>query len=573
MRKFLLGILAGFILAATAAVILVFAAVQLGRPRPVVPDGAVLVYRLQGAIPEAPPMEIPLPFFERHSPATVKENWELLRKAAADSRIRAVVFMPQDVSAGWAKLQEIRAGLLALRKSGKPVYAYLRSPGTREYYLATAAERIYMGPEDLLNLKGLRAEAIYLKRTLDKIGVEVEIEHAGKFKDAPDTFTRTSMSPETREVLNSILDDLYGHLVESIAAGRRQAPVQVRETIDHGPFIAQDALSRGLVDALRYEDEVFGELKGKLKLAEVKKISQADYRRVSPASLGLEGNHRIAFVVAEGDIVRDSGEDMLDGGFVGAAEFTKLLRRVGDDRNTRGVVVRIDSPGGDAFASDEIWREMHVLSRKKPVVISMSDSAASGGYYMALTGDPILAYPGTFTGSIGVFFGKVNLRGLYDKLGVRKETLTRGRFANIDSDYEPLGAAGRQKLRQSIETFYRSFVEKVADARKRPYDEVAPLAEGRVWLGSQAKHNGLVDELGGLDRAIELVKKKAGIPAREKVRLVTYPPRRTIFDELLGRSSIALGNSELASLLRRFSTVTWREGGFLRLMPYTLEVK
>ena len=198
---------------------------------------------------------------------------------------------------------------------------------------------------------------------------------------------------------------------------------------------------------------------------------------------------------------------------------------MGNDAGIQGVIVRIDSPGGEVFASDDIWREMNLLSKKKPMVISMSDVAASGGYYIAMTGDPIVAYPGTLTGSIGVVFGKANLHGLYDKLGITKDMLSRGRFATIDSDYQPLTPDGREKLRSDIEDNYRSFVTKVAAARRRKFDAVEPLAQGRVWLGSQAKANGLIDELGGLDRALEIVKEKAKIPKGERVTLVTYPPQ------------------------------------------------
>ncbi|HEX8986304.1 MAG TPA: signal peptide peptidase SppA, partial [Bryobacteraceae bacterium] len=573
MKKFLLGVLIGFLFAGLGLVIVIFAVARFGARPPEISRDSVLVYRLEGAVPESPGITIPLPFFEGKTPPTVRDHWELLRKAAADSRIRAVLFMPQGVDAGWAKLEEIRSGIEAFRKSGKPVYAYLRAPRAREYYLATAADRIYMAPEDFLDLKGLRAELMYLRGTLDKIGVQIEIQHAGKYKDAGDTFTRKSASPETLEVMNSILDDLYGQLTARFASARNKTPEQIRAIIDQGPFVAKDALAAGLIDGLQYQDQIYGELRGKLKLAEVRKVALKDYQKVAPESLGLETGRKIALVVAEGDIVRGDGESPFGGeGFVSSAGMTRLLQQVGNDGSVRGVIVRIDSPGGDGFASDEIWREMGLLSKKKPLVISMSDLAASGGYYMAMTGDPILAYPGTFTGSIGVFYGKADLHGLYDKLGVQKQILSRGRFAEIDSDYTPLSDAARVKLQSSIEQFYRTFVERVAQGRRRPYGQIEPIAQGRVWLGSQAKANGLIDDFGGLDKAIELVKRKAGIPTTEKVRLAAYPPRRTIFEQLFGpQPSVSLPESRVLSLARRFSTRTWLEGGFFKAMPYSIE--
>jgi protease-4 len=258
--------------------------------------------------------------------------------------------------------------------------------------------------------------------------------------------------------------------------------------------------------------------------------------------------------------------------FMTPAAMRRMLRSAGNDSTIKGVIVRIDSPGGDGFASDEIWREMMLLRQKKPLVISMSDTAASGGYYIAMTGDPVLAYPGTLTGSIGVFYGKVDLHGLYDKLGITKQLLSRGQFAEIDSDYTPLSDAGRRKMQDSIDQFYNSFIGRVAQGRRRSPAQIEPVAQGRVWLGDQARLNGLVDELGGLDRAIETVKQKAGIPREEKIRLVSYPPRRSILDELFGRAQ-AEATPPMVKFLRRFATATWMRGGFLELMPYTITIE
>jgi len=574
MKRFLLGVLAGIVFCGLALVIVFFVAIRVSARPPSIPAGSILAFTVEGDIPESPPIEVPLPLFQQARPPTVRDNWELLRKAAADSRIRAVVFMPRNLNVGWAKLQELRDNLLAFRKSGKPLYAFLRAPGAREYYVAAAAERIYMPPEDFLDLKGLRAELIFVRNTLDKLGVRVEMETAGKYKDFPEMFTRTSASPESRRVINAILDDLYGQLTSAIGDARKKTPEEVRATIDRGPFNSQEALAAGLVDGLWYEDQVFGELQRRLKVPEVRRVSRHDYMRVPPQSVGVETGSRVAFVVASGDIVR-GGEAMSPlGDFLSPPQFTRLLRRVGSDREIKGVIVRIDSPGGDGFASDEIWREMMLLSKKKPVVISMSDVAASGGYYIAMTGDPVIAYPGTYTGSIGVFYGKAYLRDLYGKLGIQKELFSRGRFADIDSDYTPLSPEGRQKLRANIEAFYRSFVQRVAEARRKPYEQIAPVAEGRVWLGAQAQANGLVDSLGGIEHAIELLKKKAGIPESDDVRLISYPPSRTLWEQVFSpEAREPLLDSPALRRLARFASSTWAQGGFFKLMPYWIEVK
>src|SRR6266567_32790 len=578
MAKFLIGLVTGAILTILCGVVLVFSLARFGTDKRVaVPDNATLVLQLEGEIPERPPVEYPIPFFEQHTPSTVKDVWELLRKAAVDSRVKAVVFEPRNLDAGWAKLEEIRAGLENYRKSGKPLVAYLKGPTTREYYLASAADRIYMGPEEYLDVKGLRAAMMFFKGSLDKLGVQVEIEHAGKYKDFGDMFERTDMSAETKEVMNSVLDDVYGRLLSTLASARNKTVEEIRATIDEGPFLANQAVAKGLIDSLRYEDQMFGELKDRLKSGELKKLSHRDYMKVTAASLGLEGKPRVAFLVGQGDITRgESGDDGYSDTGIGAEGFNKLLRKVGNDGSIRGVIVRIDSPGGDALASDDIWREMNLLSKKKPLVISMSDAAASGGYYMAMTGDPIIAYSGTFTGSIGVVFGKANLHGLYDKLGVTQDSLKRGRFADIDSEYQPLTPEARRKLREGIDESYRDFVAKVAEARKRPFGQVEPLAQGRVWLGDQALERGLVDGLGGIDRAIDLVKERAKIARQERVTILTYPPKRSVFDVAFGRTPESLFETRVAPLdkiLKQPQIRSLLRGGMLRVMPYTVEIR
>ncbi len=575
MLKFLTGLVSGVILTAVILVIGLFAiAYSFGRNRekPVaVADGSTLVLRLDGEIPERPPVDYNIPLFGTRSALTVENVWSTLRKAAADTRIKAIVLEPANPQIAWGKLQELHADIEQFRKSGKPVYAYLKSPGTKDYYLATAASRIYLSPEDLLNLKGLRFELMYFRRTLDKLGVQVDVEHAGKYKDFGDMFTRSSMSPETREVYTGVLDDLYGNLLQTIATGRKKTTEQVKAIIDNGPFLSSQALANGLVDDVKFEDEMYGDLKNALKGGEIKAVSSREYYKVLDSSLGLGGKQRIAFITGEGDITRGDPESTSENG-IESEHFNKILKKVQNDSSIKAVIVRIDSPGGESTASDDMWRAMNQLSRKKPMVISMSDTAASGGYYMAMTGDPIVAYPGTLTGSIGVVFGKPNLHGLYDKLGIDKESLSRGRFARIDSDYQSLDEAERQKLREGIDDSYRSFVSKVATARKRTFQEIEPLAQGRVWVGDQAKGNGLVDELGGIDKAIELVKQRANIPAKEGVTLVVFPPKRNILDLLMSQPTLeAMIQSKIASVpaLSQVHANVWLRGGFLRMMPFT----
>jgi len=580
MKNFFLGFVIGIVFVGLVVVLLGFAAIRLagnlGAERPVtVSDNSALILNLEGAVPEQAPVDVAIPYFQQQPPLTVLDTWKLLHRAASDTRVKALVLEPRGLDAGWAKLEELRAEILAFKQSGKPVYAYLRNATMREYYLATAADKIYMAPEDELDVKGLRAELTFYKGTLDKLGVTMEFEHVGKYKDAPDEFTKTAPSPETLEVTNQILDQYYGDMVQVIADGRKLPPGAVRGVIDQGPFIGKSALDSGLVDALIFEDEMLAQLATQINpqlKTDLKKIGAHSYSKAAGAD--PSGRPRIAFVTGDGEITRgDPGEDVSDTGIT-AFSMVKQLRQVADDASIKGVIVRVDSPGGDGIASDDILHEMKLLSKKKPVLISMSDLAASGGYFIAMTGDPILAYPNTLTGSIGVFFGKVNLSGLYEKIGLKKDLLTRGRFADIDSETKPLSPEEKDKVQKEIQVFYRGFVERVAEARKRPYDQVEPLAQGRVWLGAQAKMNGLVDEIGGLDRAVEMIKQRTNIPASEQVTLVTYPPRRTLLEMLLKSST---DNSELESAIKAVTgNLPWKSlahGGVQRLMPYSLIVK
>src|SRR5450755_2449610 len=308
MVKFLIGLVTGVALVFLSLILLFVVALRFRESAPAIASNSVLVLRLSGELPEKPPMELPSFLADDHVPLTVIGVWSALEKAASDTRIKALVLQPEGLAAGWAKLEELRLDIDKFKKSGKPVFAYLRQPGTREYYVASAADRIYLGPSEPVMVKGLRAEMMYFKKTLDKIGVNVEIEHAGKYKDFGDMFTRSDMSPETREVMTSVVDDLYANLVDGIAAGRRKSPEEVRAIINQGPFTAPQALKAGLVDELRFEDQMWGELKDRIK-AEPSRVSMGKYSRITAESLGLQGKSHIAVVIGSGDILRGNPGD------------------------------------------------------------------------------------------------------------------------------------------------------------------------------------------------------------------------------------------------------------------------
>jgi protease-4 len=574
MKNFLIGLVLGVLFCGLILVVLVFAAVRFAGSyanRPVsVADGSTLMLDLEGDVPERLPAEIPIPILQDQTGLSVEQVWDTFRRAATDSRIRGILFEPHGLDIGWGKMEELHDEIVQFKKSGKPIITYLRSPSAREYYLASATDKIFIAPEDSLDLKGLAAESMFFKQTLDKLGVQAEVIHAGKYKDAGDVLTRTSMTPETREVLNAVLDQYYGNLIATVAEGRKKQPDAVRALIDDGPFLARDAVTDGLIDSLGYEDQAQGEMQSRLKQSELKKISAKAYvKGLIPSA----GGRRIALIVGQGTITAGTGNETADDESFTGTGFIKLLKQVENDSSIQGVIMRIDSPGGDAVASDDILHEAKNLSKKKPLVISMGDTAASGGYYVAVTGDPIIAYPNTLTGSIGVIFAKFTLHGLFDKIGVDEQLLTRGRYADIESAYTPLSDAARQKLSGQIDSFYRAFVSHVAEGRKKSFDQIEPLAQGRVWVGAQAKDNGLVDQLGGLDRAVEVLKQQAHMSPSDRVTLVPYPGRRTVFDVLFSRADpSAEVQMRLEKILGKIPLQELSQRGFLKIMPYSISV-
>ncbi|MFL6415575.1 MAG: signal peptide peptidase SppA [Bryobacteraceae bacterium] len=574
MAKFLLGVLVGVVIVVLVAVISVLAIGKLfGNKQPVISPNAVLVLGISGDVPESSPVDLAIPFLQSPGAPTVTDVWNSLHRAASDNRVKALLIQPRDLTIGWAKLQEIHRDIEDFKKSGKPVYALLQGPGSKEYYLGSAADRIFLSPDDVLEVKGFRIEETYLKNTLDKLGIGVDVDHIGRFKDAGDLYTRTGMSPETREVLNQVLDQLFGDFCSTVATARHKSADSIRALVDMGPFTAAQAKAVGLIDELGYEDNVFSEIKGKTGSRDLNRVPFRTYFRAVPGR-----GDRIAMLVGEGEITRGEPEGGFNpGGSLSSGGFSKVVRQVREDKGIKGVIVRVDSPGGDAVASDEILHELKLLSKAKPVVISMSDLAASGGYFISMTGDPVVSYPNTITGSIGVLYVRPNLKGLFDKLGLQQETITRGKLADLDSLTTPLSDAARQKLHESIEWTYKEFVSKVASARRRTYDQIDPLAQGRVWMGAQARQNGLVDQLGGISESIALIRKRAHLSERGETELVAFPPRQSLLDLLFNSSSSSVAdhvlNFKIRSLLPGLPGHSLLKGGMLRVMPYSLSVQ
>jgi len=562
MKNWFWGVLTGVFLVFALLFAAGWLGLYLGQRPPGVSSGTTLILKLEGDIPEQVPHDLAGQLLGEPEQMTVVSLLRDIEKATADQRITGIVLKASGLEIGWGKLEQLRQALEEFQKRGKKLTAVLETAGTREYYLASVASKVYLSPAGILDLKGMRAEVMFFKDGLSKLGVQADLEHIGKYKNFSDQFTDNRMSDAFREATTSMLDSIYGNFIQTVAAARHQPVDQMRTTIEEtGPFEPQRAQLAGLVDQLLYEDQVLKQLQAAAKGGEFHKMDFDDYARVPASDMGLGKGARIAVVYAVGTIT--SGEDEtspLEGGkTLGAETMAEVLEKVEKDDSIKGVLVRIDSPGGDAFASDNIWRSMNLLHEKKPLVFSMSDTAASGGYYLAMTGDPIVAEPGTLTGSIGIVYGKLNLKGLYDKLGINKEVIARGRFSGLDSDYGPYTPEERERIRGLMNNFYQDFVKKVGTARKMTPEDVDKLAQGRVWTGEQAKQNGLIDEVGGFDRALDLVKQKAKIPQQESVELVEFPERKSLWELLLSRAERGQARLLPAPLSRLFADWSWLE--------------
>jgi protease-4 len=453
---------------------------------------------------------------------------ELLDRAAEDPGVSALWIEMRSLRAGWATLQTLRGAVLKARGRGKKVLVFLEEADNGSAYLASAADRVVMAPAGAMHLVGLRAEVLFLRGALDRARVEPEFVRLGEYKSATEPFTRTSLSPEARDALDAILDDLYDQFVSGIAEGRGLTPKRVRTLIDAGPYRAQEAKEAGLLDDVIYEDEVEACVGGMIQSGDEKpavvpaEVYLRHARRAPPPPGTRLPPPRVALLVAEG-MIRGGRRPARLGRGVASAAFVDAIREARDARRVSAIVLRVDSPGGSGLASDIIWREVLLAREKKPVIVSMGDVAASGGYYVAMPADRIIAEPGTLTGSIGVIAGKFNLRGLYDLLGFAKETLDRGARAGAQSDYRPFTDEEREKLQREVQAYYDDFVDKAARGRALPRETMESIARGRVWTGRQALAHGLVDELGGLREAVEAAKRRAGIPVAQPVRLETFP--------------------------------------------------
>ena len=468
------------------------------------------------------------------SPLTVREVDEAIRRAANDRRVAALFLEVGPFVGGLAKAQEVHAALEDFRESGKPLLALLEIGSGTDVYLASAATTVYQIPTGQLTLGLLIQEAFY-KDLLDTLGVQFEAFHSGPFKTAMHSYTRRDLSEAQREMSESLLESLYEGWINEVAEARGLDPTLLRSAYDRGLLLATDALEYGLVDELGYRSDIDARLeeevgRGHQRLS-VRRYLQTSAR--SPFSGLFGGAPVIALIHVSGMIVPGDTEDVLFGGNLAAGNtIARYIRQAREDRSVRAIVLRIDSPGGVMSAADIIGREARLATEQKPVIVSMSDVAASGGYWIASPATKIFADRATYTGSIGVVMGRLNLSGTYEMLGVNHELLKRGENADLFSDAVPLRPEQAELLERNMLIAYQEFVDWVAEGRGMTAEEVTELAAGRVWTGAQAVENGLVDEIGGLREAVVSARIEAGIRRGQRTMLRIYPPRRSLFEQL-----------------------------------------
>jgi protease IV len=568
------------VMVSVAGIIVLYLALSRG---PSVAEESVLVLRPGGQLNELPPDDVVGQFLDRDA-TTVRGLINSLRMAKRDARIRTVLLMPSSLeSPFWGKVQELRDAVLDFRQSGKKVVAFLEYGGDREYYLASAADRVFLLPTSPLDLTGVASYEVFLRGAFDKVGAYPDFVHIGEYKTAVNQLTETGFTPAHREMTESLNRDMYDQLVRGIATARKKTESEVRAIIDQGPFSPRAALEAGLVDELAYLDQLDDRVP-ELRTDEgnARRVDGADYQRISPRSVGVRPRSRIAVVYATGTITSGkSSFDPVNGGVVGSDTLVEHIRQARDDDSIKAIVLRVDSPGGSSVASDVIWRELMITRDQKPsrpLVTSMSDLAASGGYYIAVPAQVIVAEPGTLTGSIGVFSGKFVIDGTLNKVGVNVATVKSGTNADIDSPFSRFTPEQQAKLRDYMQGFYDNFVAKVADGRHTTPERIHAVAQGRVWTGAQARERGLVDMLGGLETAVAVAKQRANIPADEDVELVAYPARRSFYEALteqfrssasLGVWSALVGGGDARALAAVTAPVRlFRRGEPLALMPF-----
>lgn len=542
---------------------------------PSIAPGSVLVVDLQGHYAEQAGNPLVARLFGRRE-HTLLGLLSELTKAERDPRIHSVVFRVRGLEVGWGRAEEIREAIHRLSEHGRKTMAFLELEGfgNIDYYVATGAQRIVAAPSSRNPFIGLAAEYFFLGGFFEKLGVNVEYERIGRYKTAVDQLAMDKMTDANREMSNAILDSIDGNFVGAVAKARGLSRDQVRQDIDQAPGTPEEKVALKLIDQVAYFDDA------RKAFDPGPVVKESEYAQVTPGSIGFSPQATFALVAGVGPVVLGKGSVTARGEHVMASDtISKALEDASEDPDVSAIILRIDSPGGSALASDLIWRAVQKAREKgKPIVASFSDVAASGGYYAACGADRILSDRATYTGSIGVFVLRPVLSGLFQKLGIGVDSLQRGARADLLLSSKPLSPGARAVLKQDVQSTYDLFVKRVADGRKMDPKAVDAVGRGRVWTGEQARKVGLVDELGGLRDAVQVAKKLAGLDPKADVALVSYPKPRSLAEqigELLHGASLGMRPEDLAPRpLRDWIALLRHEapGAMLLVPPALVEI-
>lgn len=526
-----------------------------------VDDGAVLKMKLSGALPEYVQAE-GLDEVFGVKPVTVQQHVFNLKKAAADKRIKGVLLELEPLQAGPAKIEELRDALVKFRQSGKFVIAWSEFLTEREYALALGADRIVMPPDSRFEFNGFATDLAHYPGLLEKLGIEVQYFRYGQYKSGSgEQFGRKAFTEPVKQMIQGNLDRGFQHFVSAVALHRKLEPAKVTALIEASGEKADWAVENKLIDQLAYWDEVEDDLRARVGMDEkakekkepVKFIPAGRYRNVSGKQAGLpEGKHTVALIYSVGLIVAGKGgvDPFSGGASQGSDAIIKSLRKAVEDDDVKAILFRVDSPGGAGLGCDYVRREVEKARQKKPVIVSMSDVAASGGYWVSMDATAIVAQPSTYTGSIGIFAVVPNLGPLYEKLDLNNETFKVGAHADAIIGARRMTDDEAKAFDDDLLRSYKRFVELAAKGRHTTYEAMEPVAQGRTWLGDEALEKGLVDKLGGLDAAIELAKEKAGLPADEAVKVELFTPKKTFVQSLLEQGDDGEGpGASLSALL------------------------
>jgi protease IV len=588
--KYTLATMVGMILLSILSFLIlmgiVSAIVSSTEKEVIIQDKSVLELNLNHAIvdrsPNDPFQDIDLPMFGSAKKMGLDQLISAIEKAADEDKIKGIYLRLDNFEAGYSSSEEIRNALVKFKASGKFIYSYAEVYPQKAYYLASVSDKIFINPEGMLSFSGITSRSTYFKNALDKLGIEMQIIRHGKFKAAVEPFMLDRMSEENRTQIEGYIGSIWGNVLASISESRGLTTDELMAIADENMTFRQAEvyLAKGLVDSILYEDQVFDFLRTEIDLQEnkeIKFVNVSDMKNVA-AKREVKGlaKDKIAVIYASGEIGMGSSSSMSDEGIDGIA-LSREIREARLDSSIKAIVLRVNSPGGSALASELIWREVMLSSATKPTVVSMGDLAASGGYYIACAADTIIANPATLTGSIGVFGVIPNTKKLVeDKLGVRVEVVKTNKLGDLPSMNRPLTTEERDIMQRMVEDVYSTFVNHVAEGRNMTYDQVDEIGQGRVWTGAKAKELGLVDLLGDLDYAVEIAKEMAGL---SNYRVIKLPKQKDPFEELLkgfsAKMKFSILEKELGSAAKYYKTLEnlKNQQGIIARIPFEVEVE